>query len=203
MTNNAVSPAIIPAMPDRGTVWRRRVLLMAVVALLVAIPVTIAIRGGDDEDGSSTSVATSPPLTPVVSNKGLKVSYQIPEGWRESKKAKAIQLQTRDRSALIAIAAPAAASRAGSLLDDTLATFHSEYKGVEIRPGSGKQVGGLDAKGAVITANSPDGNQLRIVVAVAKGKKRAYLVEVFTAADAPVERVREAQVALNSLRLMG
>jgi len=203
MTDNAVSPAIIPAMPDRGTVWRRRVLLMAVVALLVAIPVTIASRGGDDEDGSSTSVATSPPLTPAVSDKGLKVSYQIPEGWRESKKAKAIQLQSRDRSALIAIAAPAAASRAGSLLDDTLATFRSEYKGVEIRPGSGKQVGGLDAKGAVITAKSPDGNRLRIVAAVARGKKRAYLVEVFTAADAPVERVREAQVALNSLRLMG
>jgi hypothetical protein len=55
----------------------------------------------------------------------------------------------------------------------------------------------------VIAAKTPDGNELRIVVAVAKGKKRAYLVEVFTAANAPVERVREAQVALNSLRLEG
>jgi hypothetical protein len=40
-------------------------------------------------------------------------------------------------------------------------------------------------------------------IAVAKGSKRAYLVEVFTAANAAPERVREAQVALNSFRLEG
>jgi hypothetical protein len=206
MTEDAASPAIIPAMPDQGTIWRRRVLLMAAVALLIAIPATILIRGGDDDgDDGEGPVATAPPLNPAVANKGLDVTYQVPEGWRESKKAKAkaIQLQSEDRSVLIAIAAPAAASKAGPLLDDALASIRSGYKNVDVRPGSGRQVGGLDAKGAVISAKTPDGNELRIVVAVAKGKKRAYLVELFAAANAPVERVREAQVALNSLRLEG
>jgi hypothetical protein len=203
MTEDAVSPAIIPAMSDQGTIWRRRVLLMAVVALVVAIPATILIRGGDDDGDAEAPLATAPPLNPAVANKGLDVTYQVPEGWKESKKAKAIQLQSKDRSVLIAIAAPAAASEAGPLLDDTLAAIRSGYKNVEASPGSGKQVGGLDAKGAVISAKTRDGNELRIVVAVAKGKKRAYLVEVFSAANAPVERVREAQVALNSLRLEG
>lgn len=203
MTEDAVSPAIIPAMSDQGTIWRRRVLLMAVVALVVAIPATILIRGGDDDGDAEAPLATAPSLNPAVANKGLDVTYQVPEGWKESKKAKAIQLQSKDRSVLIAIAAPAAASEAGPLLDDTLAAIRSGYKNVEASPGSGKQVGGLDAKGAVISAKTRDGNELRIVVAVAKGKKRAYLVEVFSAANAPVERVREAQVALNSLRLEG
>jgi hypothetical protein len=203
MTEDAASPAIIPAMPDQGQIWRRRVLLMAVVALLVAIPATILIRGGDDDGDGETPVAAAPALNPAVGNKSLDVTYQVPEGWKESKKAKAIQLQSEDRSVLIAIAAPAAAPRAGRLLNDTLASIRSGYKNVEVRPGSGKQVGGLNSKGAVIAAKTPDGNELRIVVAVAKGKKRAYLVEVFTAANAPVERVREAQVALNSLALEG
>jgi hypothetical protein len=203
MTDNAAAPTIIPAMPDQGTIWRRRVGLMAAVALLVAIPVTLLIRGGDDDDDSAAPVATAPALNPAVANKQLDVSYQVPEGWREAKKEKAVQLQSRDRSVLIAIAAPAAASKSGTLLKDTLAAFRSGYKDVEIRPGSGRQVGGLDAKGAVIAAKTPDGNRLRIVVAVAKGKKRAYLVEVFTAFNADPVRVREAQVALNSLRLEG
>jgi hypothetical protein len=203
MTEDAASPAIIPAMPDQGTIWRRRVLLMAVVALVIAIPATILIRAGDDDGDAEAPVATAPPLNAAVANKGLDVTYQVPEGWEESKKAKAIQLQSKDRSVLIAIAAPASASKAGPLLDDTLASIRSGYKNVEVRPGSGKQVGGLDAKGAVISAKTPDGNELRIVIAVAKGKKRAYLVEVFTAANAAPERVREAQVALNSLRLEG
>jgi hypothetical protein len=203
MTEDAASPAMIPAMPDQGTIWRRRVLLMAVVALVIAIPATILIRAGDDDGDAEAPVATAPPLNEAVANKGLDVTYQVPEGWQESKKAKAIQLQSQDRSVLIAIAAPASASKAGPLLDDTLASIRSGYKNVEVRPGSGKQVGGLDAKGAVISAKTPDGNELRIVVAVAKGKKRAYLVEVFTAANAAPERVREAQVALNSLRLEG
>ena len=202
MTDNAATPAIIPAMSDQGTIWRRRVLLMAVVALVVAIPATMLIRGGDDDE-TETPVATAPPLNPAVANKGLDVTYQVPQGWTERKKAKAIQLQSEDKSVLIAIAAPAKASSAGPLLDDTLGAFRSGYKNVEVQPGSGKQVGGLDAKGAVISAKTPDGNDLRIVVAVAKGDKRAYLVEVFTAANAALERVREAQVALNSLRLEG
>ena len=202
MTEDAAPHAIIPAMPEDRTIWRRRVLLMAVVALLVAIPATILIRGGDDGDDAEP-VAAAPPLNEAVGDKALDVTYQVPEGWTEQKKAKAIQLRSSDRSTLIAIAAPTEASNAGTLLDDTLASFRNGYKDVKVRPGSGKKVGGLDAKGAVISAKTPDGNELRIVVAVAKGQKRAYLVEVFTAANAAPERLREAQVALNSLRLEG
>jgi hypothetical protein len=199
MTPDAASPAIIPAM---SPIWRRRALLMFVVALLVAIPATILIRGGEDEESPAPTV-TAPALNPGVKDKSLDFRYQVPEGWTESKKAKAVQLKSEDRSVLIAIAAPADASQSGPLLDDTLAAIRSGYRNVRINPGSGPKVGGLNAKGAVVTAKTTDGNELRIVVAVAKGQKRAYLVQVFTAANAPVERVREAQVALNSLQLEG
>jgi hypothetical protein len=202
MTDSAASPVIIPAMPTQGTIWRRRALLMLIVALLVAIPVTILIRGGGDEESAAPTLA-APALNPGVKSRALDVSYQVPEGWKESKKAKAIQLRSNDRSVLIAIASPAPASKSGPLLDDTLASIRSGYRDVRIQPGSGRQVGGLDAKGAVVAAKTRDGNELRIVVAVAEGKKRAYLVEVFTAVSADPERLREAQVALNSVRLEG
>jgi predicted Zn-dependent protease len=189
-------------MPTQGTIWRRRALLMLIVALLVAIPVTILIRGGDDEESAPPTVA-APALNPGVQSRALDVRYQVPEGWKESKKAKAIQLLSTDRSVLIAIASPALASKSGALLDDALASIRSGYRDARIQPGSGRQVGGLDAKGAVVAAKTRAGNELRIVVAVAEGKKRAYLVEVFTAVSADPERLREAQVALNSLRLEG
>jgi hypothetical protein len=51
---------------------------------------------------------------------------------------------------------------------------------------------------AVVAAQTRDGDALRILFAVAEGKRSAYLVELFTAADLDPERLREAQVALNS-----
>jgi hypothetical protein len=202
MSTDAGSTAIIPPMSPQAKIWRRRALLMFGVALLVAIPATVLIRDGDDEETAAPTV-TAPALNPGVSDRSLDISYQVPKGWKESKKSRAVQLQSQDRSVLIAVAAPAQASKSGPLLDDTLAAIRSGYKNVRVHPGTGRQVGGLDAKGAVVTAKTSDGNELRIVVAVAKGKKRAYLVEVFTAANAPTERIAEAQVALNSLRLEG
>ena len=176
-------------------------LLMLAVALLVAIPVTVLVRGGDDDRPPEAEVA--PALNPAVKDKQLDVGYQVPEGWTQSKEASAIKLRSRDRSTLIAIASPAPASKANQVLDDALASVRSSYRKVDVRPGSGRQVGGLDAKGAVVAAQTPDGDALRILIAVAEGKRRAYLVELFTAANLDPERLREAQVALNSLRLEG
>ena len=63
---------------------------------------------------------------------------------------------------------------------------------------------GLAAKGAVVSARNPnDDIDLEILVAVAEGHKKAYLVEVFTADGASARSVAEAQRLLNSLRLTG
>jgi hypothetical protein len=202
MTTDAASHAIIQPVPPQENVWRRRVLLMFIVGLAVAIPVTLLLRGDDDEPAPATT-SVVPALNPGVNDKGLDAHYQVPKGWKESRQGGAIKLQSRDKTTLIAIAAPAAASQSEQVLDDAIAGVKSGYRDVDIHPGSGKKVGGLKAKGAVATAKTPDGGALRILIAVAKGKRHTYLVEVFTAANANPQRLAEAQVALNSLQLQG
>ena len=194
-------PASTPAR-----IWRRRAALMVGVGFLVALPLTLALDPGGDDGGTGKSggaaepAAALPGLEPGSRDRGLDVGYRVPKTWKEVKEASAIRLQSPDRSAEIVIAAPASASEADSVLVDALAAIRDGYEAVEVSPGSGREVGGLDAKGAVISAEA-DGSPLRIIVAVAKGGGRAYLVEVFTSAGVPAERLREAQVALNSLRL--
>jgi len=187
---------------DSKVIWRRRVILMLIVGLVVAVPITVLIRGGDGDEpatvGAAPTQMPTPETGPDERDKGLGVSYRVPKGWDESKEASAIRLSAPDKTAQVVIAAPAPAEDADVLLRETLAAFKTQYKKVKVAPGSGREVGGVKAKGAVITARRK-GRELRVLVAVAPAKKKAYLVEVFTTANVSPSSLREAQVALNSL----
>jgi hypothetical protein len=84
-----------------------------------------------------------------------------------------------------------------------LSEIKARYDGVSVTPGVGKQVGGLEAEGAVISARNQAGTPLRMLVAVGSGKAHTYLVQVLSARDAPTRRLAEAQLTLNTLRLRG
>jgi hypothetical protein len=186
-----------------ATVWRRRVLLMFALGLLIAIPVTLLLRssGSDDSaDVATPSLERQLPLNPSVRDSGLGLSYQVPEGWRQHKASSVIQLRSPDRSVQIGVSTPGPASDSRQVLQAALADLRSSYKGVSVAAGSGKKLGGLEARGAVVAATMAKGTDLRILVAVAKGQRRTHLVEVFTGAGAPAERVAQAQRALDSLR---
>jgi hypothetical protein len=188
---------------SEGTIWRRRAILMLIVALAVAIPVTLIIRGGDDDEPQARpSVEDQLPLHPSVNDDRLKASYQVPRGWTQKTKQEVLTLRSKDRTVRIGVAAPAAADESGQVLRDALAGLQGSYEAVEVNPGSGKRVGGLKAKGAIVHAEG-DGIDLNILVAAMSGKDRAYLVEVFTAADASPKAVAQAQQFLNSLKLKG
>jgi hypothetical protein len=180
---------------------------MLALGLIVAVPATVLVADDDEADQPPPApfpIAQGSPSTPALGtgghDRGLDISYRVPSGWREKKQASAVRLRSGDRSAEIVIAAPAPASEAESVLDEALAAIRDGYRKVEVAPGSGREVGGLDARGAVVTATT-GGVELRILVAVATGRGRTYLVEVFTTAAIPAARLREAQIALNSLRL--
>ena len=180
---------------------------MAVVGLLVAVPITLLLRDGDgDEEPAANQTATTaqdPPETgPGVEDSDLGVTYRIPGDWEESKEASAIRLRSPDSSAQVVIAAPAPAADADALLAQTLEAFEAQYEDVDVAPGSGREIGGIEATGAVVQATR-DGAELRILVAVVPGEERAYLVEVFTTAGVSGDRLREAQAALNSLEFSG
>ena len=180
---------------------------MLAVGLVIAVPVTALLLSDDDTDEAPPAplpIAQSSPSTPALGagghDRGLNVSYRIPSGWTAKKEASAVRLRSGDHSAEIVIAAPAQASEAGNVLDEALAAIRKGYGEVEVAPGSGREIGGLEARGAVVTATT-SGVELRILVAVASGRGRTYLVEVFTTAAISAPRLREAQIALNSLRL--
>ena len=191
-------------MPSDDLIWRRRAILMLIVGLVVAIPVTLLIRGGDDdsEPQAKPTVTDQLPLNPGVSDDKLKASYQVPKGWTQKTKREVLTLRSHDRTVRIGLAAPAAADESDQVLRDALAGLKGSYESVEVNPGSGKTLGGLPAKGAVIHAQG-DNIDLSILVSVMRGKKRTYLVEVFTAAAAPPKPVAQAQQFLNSLKLKG
>jgi hypothetical protein len=201
------APVMLRAEMTPSTIWKRRVALMAIVGVVIAIPLTLLLRGGDDDNRApaGTQVTTplpEPELGDAKSDQGLDVDYRIPDGWSQAKKESAIRLASDDHAVQIVIAAPADASQASGVLDQTLASIRDGYDDVKISRGSGKKVGGLEAKGAVVRASTGDVG-LRILVATAAGDERAYLVEVFTAADVGPADLRSAQAALNSLKLKG
>lgn len=191
-------------MPGQAAIWRRRVLLMLIVGIAVAIPVTLLIRGGNDDDAPEArpSIEDQLPLNPGVSNDKLRATYQVPKGWTQRTKQDVLTLRSNDRTVRIGLAAPAAAHESDQVLRDALAGLEGSYESVEVNPGSGKKLGGLPAKGAVVHARG-DNIDLSILVTVMAGKKRTYLVEVFTAAGAPPKPVAQAQQFLNSLKLKG
>ena len=94
---------------DPGTtsqaIWRRRVALMAMVGLLIALPLTLLLRDGDDDEQPSagqaagTAAQAPPDVGPDVEDPGLGVTYRLPGDWSESKQASAIRLSSPDSSA--------------------------------------------------------------------------------------------------------
>ena len=191
-------------MSERS-IWTRRVVLMAIVGALVAVPLTLLIRGGDDDEPEApvtTPATESPAVGPAQRDRGIGVRYQVADGWREQKKASAIRLRSRGSDVQIVIASPAPANESEGVLDQALAALRDGYEDVDLNPGSGRTLGGMKAKGAVGAVRTRGGARLRVLVAVTEGERRAYLVEVFTASDAPPDRIREAQVTLNSLRFL-
>ena len=190
-------------------IWKRRAALMAAVGLLVAIPVTIAVRGGGDDDREGPqpppTELEAPPVGDPEFDRKLGVELRLPEGWKRKKEGDAVTFRSKDGTVLIAISAPGPADDAGAIQNAAVDAIDAQYKKVEIVSRSKKQrLGRRPAQTAAVTAEHPKrGTPLGILVSTASGDKRAYLVEVFASGSDPNAALVEAQVLLNNLRLEG
>lgn len=177
-------------------------MVMAVIGLLVAIPVTLLIRGGDDE--------TSPPAAgpePQVElreralDRRVGVRYRLPREWRARSRDRVLQITSRRRDVAVAISDAGHRSQAQRILRQARAALEDEYRRFEVVTHRvGRRAGDLRADGFVAAARSRRGQDLRILVIVGKGKRRAYLIEVFAPATGPGRGLVEAQALLNALR---
>ena len=194
-------------MPDPRTIWKRRAALMAVIALIVAIPVAIALGGGSDEPDPAADPpqAAAPELGEVDSDRKLEVVLRLPDGWTRRDKHDAVAYRSADRSVLVAISAPGPAADADSIHSAAVDAIKGQYRAVDVSgPPSRGRLGGRPAKTTAIAARNPKTRDpVRILVSTAKGDKRAYLVEVFAAGSDPTAALIQAQAVLNGLQLNG
>jgi hypothetical protein len=186
-------------------VWRRRVVVMAVLGFLVAVPVTLLLRGGDDDpQGGDTArrVAEVPRLHAAVRDDAIGVRYRVPLGWSQSKEASVIRLRSGDRTAGLTISAPAPAGEAQAVLESAIGAIRENYLGAEVqRRFADRRIGGLAASSAIVAARNPEDTPLRFLLNAASGDTRTYLVEVYSVEGAAGRSLVAGQVLLRALRL--
>jgi hypothetical protein len=175
---------------------------MAIVGLVVAIPVTIAVRSGDSDDDAQSSAPELPEVEPLEFDRDVGVELRLPKGWKRKREAGVVSLTSPDKATLIAISTPGPAEDVTPIHAAAIEAIKSQYRDVEVVTRSAKKrLGGRPATVAAIAARHPKKNEpLRILVATAKGERLAYLVEVFATGTSGII---EAQVLLNNLALEG
>jgi hypothetical protein len=179
---------------------------VAVGVLLVAVGVAAFAGGKSDRDSPQPSALSAPPPQggKEVVHRETGVTLDRPPGWSVSRTESALVFRSRDRSAVLSIFSPSRAPRgAAAVLQSGLREIRSSYSDIEARPGDGRRVAGLPTSAVVVSARNRRGVPVRILVAAAQGRRRAWLVQVFTGAEGSTARLVEAQVALGSLMLEG
>jgi hypothetical protein len=101
------------------------------------------------------------------------------------------------------VSAPPDAHRGARLLRAAVGVISRHYEDVEISGGEGGRFGGRPSRSRVLRARNRRGTRLRVLVAAAQGRRRAWLIEVFSAEPPRPRRLLETQAALSSLRLSG
>lgn len=194
-------------MQSQATIWRRRIVLMLVVGLAFAIPVTLILR---DEDGEPApppeAISADPPrLGKVKFDEDLEISMRLPVGWTSNRKQGVLLLKSADGQARVALSAPGPDEDADQLHSEVLTRFGDFYERFEVETRKKKaKIGGLRGEASAIEARAEGEKQeLGIVVSTAAGKKRAYLVVAYTPLVRPGEATIEAQSLINELKLVG
>jgi hypothetical protein len=195
---------------DQSTIWKRRAVLMAVVGLMVAVPVTVLLREGDGQDEPESALepidAQIPEVGRVRSVDELGVKLRRPRGWSEKNRGEVVELSSADRAVRVAISAPGPAADADQIHGEVLAGLRSTYGGFEVLGREENQkLGELKSRVTSVSATVPEGKgggDQRILVSTAPGDKRAYVVVLFTPAEGAESSILEAQALINELRFV-
>ena len=172
---------------------------MAVVGLLVAVPVTIAVRGDGEADPPARSSSTTPELGAVELDRDLGVKLRLPEDWKRKRKHGAVAFRSPDRTVAIAISSPGPASDAETIQRQAIGVAEEQYRKARVvHRLANPRLANRPAAAAVLSARRPGEGEIRLLIATVRGKRRAYLIEVLAAGPAGLT---EAQALLNSLTL--
>lgn len=190
--------------------WRyraRRWVGAAVIVAAVVVPgYLLAVRHSDDGDATQDVVSSeverrAAGLTESLEDPKTGISARWPDGWTQRERDGAHAFRSPDGKLVISISAPAPARDADELRSGAIDSVREESRKATVGYGKGRQIGGLQAEGAVIDATQRSGDRVRILIAVARGRERAYLLQVLSARDVPAETLVDGQLILGSIEL--
>lgn len=181
----------------------RRNVAVALLVLGLLMAIGFAVSRGEPATPRSPEARTSDRsvLSESLGARSLGVTVRHPRNWTAVRKNGAVRLERKDKTAALSISAPGSAKESRRLLEEGVGSVSSRYKRVKKLGTDGRRLGGLPAESTALSAVNRRGTPLRILVGVAEGRRKAYLVNLFTARDRSSARLLEAQVILNSLRL--
>jgi hypothetical protein len=172
----------------------------AAIAALIAGPgYLLWARHGAGGGEAGSTPGTALPISIDDEKTGIFVAW--PLDWRRLERDGAITLQSPDRTLVISLSAPAPAREAPALRQQAVEAVRRTYADVEVRPGRGRSIDGRSAAGAVIEGTAPSGDRQRLVIAVARGRERAYLLQVFAGLRSTESTAGAGQLILNSIEL--
>jgi hypothetical protein len=171
----------------------------AAVPAAVIVVLIIATSGGGKSTRSQNPLL--PALVSTFSDRAAGISGRLPGGWTATDKRQIVRLESQDRSAIVALAAFPGAKRAPTLLASAVVTVRQKFPDVKIRSAPGTRLAGLPARSAVLTGHNQQKVPIRILLAAARGKTHAYVMDVFTAQGTPGAVFVQIQQIITNLRL--
>jgi len=181
------------------------VLIAVMVAAVMAVTAVLVLgrdgeRRASDEDRAARR---GPPSVVLFRSPRLGVVGARPRSWHLGRLRSAIRLRSPDRSSLVAIAAAPPRITPRRLLSSTLQALDRSYSRVRISRSRSALVGNLRGRALRAFGVNSRGVRLDVLVATAKGRRRTYLLQVFTSRGAPRRRVAQGQTIVTSLELRG
>ena len=167
--------------------------------VIAGLLIVLTSGGGSSAPKPGPPLAKLPPLTEKFADRSLGVTGLATRRWVVGGVGPILHLTSVDHKALIAIGAPGAARTAHGALHVAIATIRSTYRKVTLKQATGSRLGGRPAYSVVMYGTSVRGVRLRILVASAQGTRLAYVMEAFTAVNAPLMDLEEAQEIIASL----
>lgn len=172
------------------------VLIAAGIALVLVLVLTHTGGGAPATVGAPAPTLRPPPLPGHFTSRSVGASMRLAPGWRVVRRTPAVAVRSTDRSSVVTIASPAPAADWRGVLTDAVGALRKRLGHGPVGPGQGRRLAGRPARSAVVVGHGD-----RVLVAAVRGRRRAYLVEVLTNAQAAGSRLVEAQAMLGTLRL--
>lgn len=144
--------------------------------------------------------AKLPKLSEQFYDRSLGITGLATRRWVVGGLGPFLHLVSTDRKAVIAIGSPGPARTAHGALHVGIAAIRRAYRNVTLNQAAGSTLGGRPARSVVMYGTNAGGTRLRILLATAEGRRLAYVMQVFTASNAPLRVLEEAQQIITTLR---